>query len=135
MPKAFGKTSTEQLNAINPILKTLAIKTLEKSTVDFGVPSTGGKRTAAEQKILFDKGFSQKDGTIKKSYHQSGNAVDLVPYIDGGLTWENKQAFHELHRAATEAWAEMGITEWTLTWGGDWKTFIDLPHYQLDKKK
>lgn len=135
MAFAFGKTSTAKLNEINPVLKDLAIKALSKSTVDFGIPSTGGKRTAEEQKVLFDKGFSQKDGTIKKSYHQSGNAVDLVPYIDGGFTWANKQAFNEIHKAVTEAWAEMGVKDWTLVWGGDWKTFVDLPHYQLDKKK
>jgi peptidoglycan L-alanyl-D-glutamate endopeptidase CwlK len=134
MSKAFGKTSTEQLNAINPILKDLATRALAKSAVDFGIPSTGGKRTAAEQKVLFDKGFSQKDGTIKKSYHQSGNAVDLVPYIDGKLTWENKQAFKDINKAVLEAWTEMNIKDWTLTWGGTWTTFVDLPHYQITKK-
>lgn len=133
MAYKFGKGSTEQLNDINPILKELAIKALEKSEVDFGVPSTGGKRTAEQQKALFDKGFSQKDGYIKKSYHQSGNAVDLVPYIDGKLTWADKEAFAKINKAVMAAWAEMNITEWKLTWGGTWKTFVDLPHYEIKK--
>ena len=130
----FGKVSTEKLNEVNSVLKDLAIKALAKSSVDFGIPSTGGKRTAEEQKVLFDKGFSQKDGTIKKSYHQSGNAMDLVPVIDGKMTWESKKAFSDINKAVMAAWAEMKITDWTLTWGGTWTTFVDLPHYELKKK-
>jgi peptidoglycan L-alanyl-D-glutamate endopeptidase CwlK len=129
----FGKVSTEKLNEINPVLKELAIKALDKSEVDFGIPVTGGKRTAAEQKALVDQGYSKADGTIKKSYHQSGNAMDLVPVIDGKMTWENKEAFSKINKAVMEAWSEMNVTGWKLTWGGTWKTFVDLPHYEIKK--
>ena len=134
MAFVFGKTSLAKLEEINPILKELATKALAKSTVDFGIPSTGGKRTAEEQKALYDKGYSKADGTIKKTYHQSGNAVDLVPVIDGKMTWDSIQAFIEINEAVMAAWSEMNVSGWTLTWGGNWKTFIDRPHYEIKKK-
>lgn len=131
---AFGKISTAQLELINPILKTLAYETLKRSNVDFGILKLGGLRTAEEQNELFHKGVSQLDGYNKIGKHQTGLAVDFVPYIDGKYTWANKEAFKEIRRAAKEAWAEMNITGFDLVWGGDWKTFVDMPHYELKKK-
>ena len=135
MSNTFGKTSKEQLETVNPVLKTLANKALEKSNVDFGILKTGGKRTPEEQNALFKAGNSQKDGYKKLSYHQSGNAVDFVPFIDGKPTWADNNAFAEIHKAVMAAWKEMNLdSEWNLVWGGDWKTFIDKPHYELHKK-
>jgi peptidoglycan L-alanyl-D-glutamate endopeptidase CwlK len=131
---SFGRMTTAQLETVNPILKDLAYRTLDKCKVDFGVLDSGGLRTAAQQNILFKKGFSKADGYIKKSYHQSGNAVDFVPYINGAYTWADRKAFDQIHSAVTAAWEEMNISNWKLTWGGDWTSFLDLPHYQLDKK-
>jgi hypothetical protein len=59
--------------------------------------------------------------------------MDLVPVIDGKMTWENKEAFSKINKAVMEAWSEMNVTGWKLTWGGTWKTFVDLPHYEIKK--
>lgn len=129
----FGKISAEQLEQINPVLKELAYKTIEKSEIDFGIVSNGGKRTAEEQHALYIKGVSKCDGYINKSYHQSGNAVDFIPFINNKYTWDDINAFKKIHLTVLKSWSEMNVNGWKLDWGGDWKTFKDLPHYQLDK--
>lgn len=52
---------------------------------------------------IFKAGNSKCDGYEKLSYHQSGNALDTVPYIDGKYTWNNKQAFIDIYNAWIEA--------------------------------
>jgi len=61
----------------------LCEKALEYSTVDFSI--TYGRRTEEEQKELYSKGRTELDGVNKKSDHQLGIAVDVLPYlrIDG----------------------------------------------------
>ncbi len=129
----FGKVSMAQLGTVNPLLKELALKAIEISTVDFGILPLGGKRNKTEQKKLFDQGFSKCDGTIKVSFHQTGNALDLVPYLDGKYTWDNKAAFQAIYLAVTEAWLDMHNKEYKLVWGGSWKGAWDKPHYELRK--
>ena len=129
----LGKTSVEELSKINPILKQLANMAISRSEVDFGILKLGGIRTAAEQHELFLAGRSKVDGLVKPTTHQTGMAVDLVPYINGKYTWEDHEAFHLINKAVLESWKEMDVTEYKLVWGGDWKTFLDMPHYELRK--
>ena len=129
----FGATSVNELSKINPILEDLAFRTIEKSQVDFGILKLGGMRTAEEQHKLFLEGRSKVDGLVKPTTHQTGMAVDFVPYIDGRYTWDNHEAFHKINEAVMASWNEMGITEYQLVWGGNWKTFLDMPHYELRK--
>lgn len=58
--------------------------------IDFGVISNGAYRTAETQNELYKKGNSQLDGYKYKSAHQSGLAVDLVPWVDGKYSWDIK---------------------------------------------
>jgi peptidoglycan L-alanyl-D-glutamate endopeptidase CwlK len=129
----FGKVSMAQLDTVHPLLKELALKAIEISTVDFGILPLGGKRSKTDQKKLFDQGYSKCDGTIKLSKHQDGTAIDCTPYIDGKYTWDDSQAFKDIYTAMLEAWLEMKNKEYTLQWGGLWSSFIDKPHYELHK--
>lgn len=58
------------------------------TSVDFGVIHNGAFRTAEMQQELFNQGVSQCDGHINKSKHQSGLAVDIVPYVNNKYTWD-----------------------------------------------
>ena len=127
----FGKVSSEELKRINPLLQTLAYKTIEKSSVDFGILRLGGFRTAEEQNELYKQGYSLLDGFKKIGAHQRGMAVDFVPFIDGKFTWNDVKAFREIHTAAEEAWLSMDVNQFNLIWGGDWRVFLDMPHYEL----
>ena len=56
--------------------------------VDFVVLKNGALRTAEMQNELYRIGNSQLDGYKHKSAHQSGLAVDIVPWVDNKPTWE-----------------------------------------------
>lgn len=145
----FGNASKQRIQEVNGLLQTLANETIQASPFDFGIPSTGGLRTAEQQKELYNKGYSKCDGYNKKSYHQTGLALDFVPYIDGGYTWANKEAFLAIAKTAFEAWEKIPDKKgYFLHWGGFWKAkdlnldgFLgdgdqlgwDLPHFELRK--
>jgi len=153
----FGKASARNIATVHSILQTLAYRTLEKvstkhSWVDMTVLKSGGLRTAMEQNALFKENppKTSLDGYSKKSYHQSGLAIDLVPYLSGRADWSNAEAFLLIAEAGLEVWEEMkeeGQTSiYFLHWGGYWKAKDlndnglldiddklgwDLPHWEL----
>lgn len=55
------------------------------------------------------------------SFHQYGVAFDFVPLKDGLPDWNNKEAYGKCGAVGR------GLA---LEWGGDFKTFKDLPHMQ-----
>ncbi|MCT4602997.1 MAG: M15 family metallopeptidase [Marinifilum sp.] len=146
----FGKQSKVRLAKVHHLLQELAYATIKKSEYDFGIPNTGGLRTAEMQKELYDKGYSKLDGYKKKSYHQTGLALDMVPYIEGKYTWQNKTAFLHIARTAFEVWNQLENHQGLfLHWGGFWrakdlndnnlldlddKLGWDLPHFELRNK-
>ena len=129
----LSNRSISRLQGVEPQMIELIKRSIKKSPIDFGVPEHGGKRSAEEQKSLFDKGFSKCDGYVKKSRHQSGNAFDVYAYVNGKASWET----HHLNMIAgvilSEA-KEMGLN---VVWGGTFgKKGYDLngwdkPHYEL----
>jgi len=97
------------------------------TNIDFGIPSTGGYRSEDQQAKLFTSGKSKADGRIHRSYHQTGNAVDIYAYVDGKASWD------ELHlslcaAAMLQAAAQLNIP---LRWGGLWDSWQDYPHFEL----
>ncbi len=104
--------------------------------IDFGIPKDGGLRTSDRQKELFDKGLSQADGTINKSYHQTGKAIDIYSYFNGNASWNKSQ----LTFAATAILQAASILGYNLQWGGLWSSNKDdgeiqygwdMAHFQL----
>jgi peptidoglycan L-alanyl-D-glutamate endopeptidase CwlK len=51
--------------------------------------------------------------------------VDVVPYP---VDWLDLARFRALAKVVKECAEELG-TE--VQWGGDWKTFVDMPHWEL----
>lgn len=143
----FGTRSRERIATVNQLLQDLAYGTIAISEYDISITKTAGLRTAKMQKELFDKGRSQLDGINKVSYHQSGKAIDFVPYIDGKPTWANNKAFLAIADAAFKTWDDIpDKSGYHLHWGGYWrakdldgdgvldeddKLGWDLPHFEL----
>ena len=121
----YSVRSEKYINTVHKILQTLAHRIIKVTPYDIGVLKSGGKRTAEEQNAIYLEGNSQKDGYIKLSYHQSGLAIDFVPYIDGKYTWNNAKAFLTIAKLIFEIWEEMIKEELTeglyLHWGGFWR--------------
>lgn len=77
--------------------------------------------TDAENKYT----VTHADGVILKSRHQSGRALDVVPRNERGWpVWP--QANDPRWQQISKAFKRMGFT-----WGGDWASFQDLPHYEI----
>lgn len=123
----FSEKSKERMVGVNSSLIVLANKALKISVIDFGIPQYGGIRTVDEQYMLWDDGKSKCDGTDKKSFHQTGNALDFYAYVDGKASWEEKH-LALVAAAFLQSAATAGIR---LEWGGFWKSFRDMPHVQL----
>jgi len=76
---------------------------------------------------LYTSGKSKCDGRTNKSYHQTGKAIDVYGYVDGKASWE---ALHltKIATAMLQASAQLG---YELKWGGLWKSWQDMPHFEL----
>ena len=123
----FSRTSMARMEGVNPLLMRVAHRALEISKVDFGIPQYGGLRTAEQQNRLYQDGKSQLDGYEKLSYHQSGNALDVYAYVNGAASWDDGHLTH-IATAMLAAANEYGVN---LQWGGHWKDFVDMPHFEI----
>lgn len=127
--RKFSKRSLNNLEGVHPKLRAVVEAALQRSEVDFTVVE--GLRTYERQVQLKKDGFSK----TLKSYHlkQSdghGHAVDLYPYYNGSVQVEpDKEKWLMINKAMMECAEELGVN---LTWGGNWKTIVDQPHYQIE---
>lgn len=83
-----------------------------------------GLRTTQRQAELVAAGASR----TMKSRHLTGHAVDLGVLVGGRLRWD-WPLYEDLGRMVKGVASDLRVK---LTWGGDWPTFRDGPHYQLD---
>lgn len=89
---------------------------------------TDGLRTPERQRELVRAGKSK----TMRSRHLTGHAVDLCAHHgDGNVSWDHAD-LKAISDRMKQAAAETGIP---LEWGGDWKGFVDEPHFQLPWKE
>jgi hypothetical protein len=91
---------------------TVNIVALLKQMIDLGEHPVIDfvKRTAAEQKRLFDTGLSKCDGYTIISKHQTGRAMD-IPFIEDGRVAEPKLGFDHWHKV-WEGWGGQPQISW-----------------------
>lgn len=123
----FSINSAKVLASVDSRLFDIATRALELSKIDFGIPASGGLRTPQEQNELYQGGKSQLDGFEKKSYHQTGKALDVYAFVDGSASWDESH-LSMVACAMLQAASELG---YKLQWGGLWVNFVDMPHFQL----
>jgi peptidoglycan L-alanyl-D-glutamate endopeptidase CwlK len=132
----WSSKSLSQLKTVDDKLILLFNEVLKVSPFDLGIPDLGGKRTPEQQFALYKAGKSKCDGFDRKSYHQSGQALDVFVYLDGKVTWE-PDVYKVLSGAVFSKAKELGINN--LRWGGDWNSnwdfsdegFRDFVHFEL----
>ena len=120
----FSQRSIDNLKGVHPDLVKVIHKALTITEVDFCV--TEGLRTVERQKQLVAAGASQ----TMNSRHITGHAVDLAAFVGGGIRWD-WPLYEKLAKAVKTAAAMEKVA---IVWGGDWKTFKDGPHFELDRK-
>jgi peptidoglycan L-alanyl-D-glutamate endopeptidase CwlK len=129
----WGQRSLERMEGVNPLLIIFAERLLKASPYDLTIPWMGGVRTADEQKAIFEEGNSKCDGTEKRSYHQSGNAIDIVLYGKSTAEMYDAEKLEKIGEIGKQIWDEMGFKHCVLKWGGDWTSFVDRPHWEIRK--
>jgi len=124
-PQKFklGATSLARLKGVHPDLVKVVKRAIELTPIDFTVLE--GLRTKERQQQLVTKGASK----TMNSYHITGHAVDIAPLVDGKVTWDWKY-YNLLAPIVKQAAKELGVN---ITWGGDWATFKDGPHWQIPR--
>lgn len=120
----LSKRSLSKLEGVHPALISVVKRAIEVTSVDFGV--TEGLRTIERQRELVAAGASK----TYNSRHLTGHAVDLVAYLGKEVRWD-WPLYEKLADAMKQAAEEQGVK---IVWGGDWTTFKDGPHFELDRK-
>ena len=125
MSIVLGERSLSRLHGLHPDLVRVVKKAAAMSDVDFTVLE--GLRTIDRQKELMAQGATK----TMNSRHLTGHAVDLAPMIGGTVRWD----WALYHRLAKTVKAAAAAEKVPITWGGDWRTFKDGPHWELPWKE
>ena len=94
------------------------------------VPNGGGLRDCERQNELYEQGRSTSGNIVTnakcgQSWHNFGLAIDVVQIKNGQALWKNDN-----WQMIGDIGKKMGFE-----WGGDWKNFKDLPHFQYTNNK
>lgn len=121
----LSKRSMDNLKGVHTDLVKVVNRAILISIVDFVVIE--GLRSLKKQRDLYDNGFSK----TMDSRHLTGHAVDLAPILNGEISWA-WPPFHDIAFAMKASARELKIP---IVWGGDWISFHDGPHFELDKTR
>lgn len=152
MPKQkfiLSKLSLNRLEGVHPVLVSVVRRAIELTQQDFMVVE--GVRSVQQCYVNWGKGRTAAQCTaagVPASYAQPklpkvtwlsnplnskhcvqksgfGHAVDLVPYP---VDWNDLKKFQVIANAMKAAAIDLGVK---ITWGGDWKTSKDYPHFEV----
>ncbi len=130
--------SAARLSGLLPVVK-IAAETLIDRCYARGVPIviTQGLRTIAEQDALYAQGRTKPGAIVTNasggtSFHNFGVAIDFALLMPDGrsVSWDTKRngdldLLPDWDEVVTEA-KRIGFA-----WGGDWKSFVDMPHFEM----
>lgn len=131
--------SAARLTGLLPVVRTATERLIQRSFA-IGIPIviTQGLRTIAEQDALYAQGRSKPGKVVTNarggySYHNFGVAVDYVLLMPDGksVSWDTVRDGNGDKRSDWLQVAEIG-KGLGFTWGGDWASFPDYPHLQMD---
>lgn len=111
----------DNLVGVNIDLVAVMVFAMRVSPVEFTI--TEGVRSKARQRQLFDAGASK----TMNSRHLTGHAVDVAAIVGGKVRWDFP-LYDRIAVSVKEAAKYLGIP---ITWGGDWTTLRDGPHFEL----
>ncbi len=125
MTFSYSVRSRSNLKGLHPDLLRVAERAIKITSVDFVI--TEGMRTVTRQKELFKAGATR----TMNSRHLTGHALDVAAWVAGGVRWD-WPLYAKIAAAFKQAALELDVP---IIWGGDWKSFRDGPHFELDRRK
>ena len=117
--------SYKRLEGVHPDLVRVVERAIAITEVDFVVLE--GLRTKERQVQLLKAGASR----TMNSRHITGHAVDLGAWVNKEVRWD-WPLYAKIATAMKQAATELIVP---IVWGGDWRTFKDGPHFELDRRK
>lgn len=130
----FGSTSARRLATCTQDMQTLMVAAIsaDDCPVDFSVIC--GHRTEAEQNDAHARGASKLKWPRSRHNSYPSMACDVAPYVGGDVSWDWKY-YHLLAPHIKATWSRLaaeGKVSGSLEWGGDWRSFKDGPHWQIN---
>ena len=128
MSFCFSNRSLSNLEGVHPDLLEvvkLAGEYADEQGLDFII--TDGCRTIEEQRAFVATGKSR----TMHSRHLGGFAIDYVARVAGRVSYDEADM-----RAISECFLRAGAKlRVPVEWGGNWKSFQDTPHIQLNSER
>ena len=125
---SLNPRSERALEGVHPTLVAVvrrAHQLAEERNDGLGFIVTEGLRGQMRQAELMRAGASR----TMNSRHLTGHAVDLAATVAGDVRWD-WPLYPQLAAMMKQAAKEQGVQ---LVWGGDWKSLVDGPHFELDR--
>jgi peptidoglycan L-alanyl-D-glutamate endopeptidase CwlK len=130
--KTWDSKTDLKIQTLHPKLRGIASKFINEVEKRLGhrLRITDAFRTFTEQDKLYAQGRTTSGKIVTKvkgggSYHNYGLAFDTYFTENGKVTFK---------KAINSEIAKIG-KELGLSWGGDWSSFKDMPHFELNKGK
>ncbi len=126
--KTWDIITDRRLASLHPQIRKRANEFILRAEKELGIKLrvTSALRTWKEQEKLYAKGRTTKGNVVTnakpgKSLHNYGLALDVVEIKNGKALWTNPN------------WSKIAALGKSLgfSWGGDWKSFKDKPHFEM----
>jgi len=142
MGKPFYFGNNSQLKMIGLAPQTIELVNIALRISDYDFSIIDGLRTTEQQQKVFNDNKSELDGIIKKSSHQTGLAIDILPIATDSISghkldmWNYnnpkvKLVWYEVHRAFLRTARLLNLNiELGLTYNINGE--YDYPHIQIN---
>jgi hypothetical protein len=130
--KTWDSVTNQRISALDPRLQNPAADFINDVNNVLGITLrvTNGYRSIEEQNALYSKGRDEKGNIIGQivtnakggsSYHNYGLAIDIA-------NMKNQKI--PIYEIPNQSIVDIG-KNYNFEWGGDWKSLIDYPHFQM----
>lgn len=133
----WGTLSRARLSTCHPLLQILADRVVARADLPCDLTIVCGHRDRQAQNDAVRHGFSQARWPTSKHNQLPSHALDFAPLdCASKIDWVNEAGWQKTGPIFEEEWALMQVEGLvpvgvTLSWGGRWKSFRDLPHVEL----
>lgn len=136
MAYRFSTRSASRLAECHPDLQALMNAVIESADCPCDVTVLCGFRGEVDQNAAYDAGRSKLRFPQSKHNKTPSHAVDVAPYVGGAVSWDWDH-YHPLAAHVKATWERLEREgalsgRFRLTWGGDWTSLRDGPHWQID---
>src|SRR5690349_12542941 len=118
---SFSAASKKALAQAHPLLQQLFAEVIK----EFDCKVLDAQRGRAKQEEAFRRGNSRAHFGQSPHNYAPAIALDVVPYP---LDWEDIPSFKALGKVVK---AKAKALQIPISWGGDWSSLKDYPHYEL----